>query len=159
MQQIQLPADFAAPQSAGPRRIRKRILPVGKVRHGDKILDFSTEKLKQIIKNYRDKVFDYVPANAATADNRHNEDPFLNMGNVSDLVLGKDGLDAVIDLNENGQRLYKQTPLIGASVRFYDGFSRAWDNKYFGPVLRHVCLTQDPHISGISPACLRRRSY
>ena len=149
---FQLPFDFAKGKKIGPRRIKKRILPIGKVFHGGRTLDFSRDRLAQIVANFKKKVFDYVPVNAATEDNRHNENPFLNLGKVSDLILGKEGLDAVIDLNQIGSQLYNINPLVGASVRFYDDFLRQHDKRYFGPVVRHVCVTQDPHVTGMPPA-------
>jgi hypothetical protein len=158
--QIQTPLDFGEVEVVGPRRILKQILPIGTVFHQGRALHFTPEKLMAAAKNFKQRVFDQVPANLATPDNCHNEDPRLNAGRVVDLVFrtGK-GLYAVIETNRVGAEVFKNNPLIGASVRWYENFVRDHDKKQFGPVVRHVCLTQDPHITGMEPAVMLGRLF
>lgn len=92
-------ADLAA-RSAGPYQLpvvdlaggarpgrlwRKVVLPVGRVRHGGRILDFGRETLESIAANFRARAFDAVPLVVATPDNRHTEDPTRYAGKVREM--------------------------------------------------------------------------
>lgn len=148
----QLPlADMAAATRVGARKWKKQLLPRAVINHQGRTLDFSDPVLQRIKANFDRRPFDYVPVNAATEQNMHNEDPFRYVGEVKDLSLEPDGLYGIIEVNEKGDALLAQNPRIGSSPRYYANFRREWDGADFGPVIRHVCLTQDPHISGLKP--------
>ncbi len=150
VREYQLPLDFGRAVRVGPRRWKKQVLPLGEIRHGARVLDFSRGVLAAIVRNFKRRVFDYTPVNAATADNRHNEDPFRFIGAVKDLVLEDDGLYMVMEPNGRGEELLASNPLVGASVRFFSNF-RTSGGEEVGPIVRHVCITQDPHVTGMKP--------
>jgi hypothetical protein len=86
----------------------------------------------------------------ADPDNRHNEDPKNYAGVVTDMTVGDDGLYIEGELNDQGEQVVTNAPWIGTSVRYFKNFVWPHDNTEFGPVVRHVCLTGDPHVTGMA---------
>ena len=145
----QLPVDFAAATTRG-RRWRKQVLPVGTVRYRGGVLDFSRPVLKRIVQNFKAGAFDRVPLVLADPENRHNESPHNYAGVVTDMTLTDRGLEVVAALNNLGVRVIKNVPWIGTSVRYFANYTRPHDGRSFGPVVRHVCLTGDPHVTAMA---------
>lgn len=130
------------------RRWKKHILPVGAVRHGNRIINFTKDVLHNIKENSL-RAFDQVPANLATEDNRHNEDPTRFAGEVKDFAIDDKGLHAIIETNDLGTEVLQNNPRVGTSPRFISNYIQQATGKAFGAIVRHVCITQDPHIPGL----------
>lgn len=138
----------AQPVDLARRLWRKQILPIGKVHHGTRVLNFTKDVLENI-KRQSLRAFDQVPANLAMPDNMHNEDPERFAGEVKDFIVTDQGLDAILEMNDKGNAILEANPRIGTSPRFIPNFVRPSDGRPFGAIVRHVCLTQDPHIPNL----------
>lgn len=159
-----LPVDFAAVEIMDPqpmdgsnsvkKLVRKHILPMGRIQHSGRVLNFSAEVLKNIARHSL-AAFDQIPVTVATAKNEHNEDPFRFAGEVRNFTVVEDGpedkrgLYADMALNQKGAELLDLNPRLGTSPRFLPNYVRQQDARRFGAVVRHVCATLDPHISGL----------
>ncbi len=124
----QLPVvDLAAGGERLGRLWRKVVLPIGRVKHGERVLDFGRPTLERIAANFRARAFDSVLLVLATPDNRHNEDPTRYAGRVREMAATDRGLEIGAELNDLGRRVLEASPWIGASVRYFAGFRRAHD--------------------------------
>src|SRR5215212_9695422 len=150
MNGYQLPVYAGETIDLAGKRWRKQVLPKGIVKYGGGVLDFSDKVLERIASNFKKRPFDRIPLVLADADNRHNEDPKNYTGLVTDMTVGEDGLYIEGELNPLGEQVVTNAPWIGTSVRYFKNFVRPSDNTAFGDVVRHVCLTGDPHVAGMA---------
>lgn len=135
-----------------PRRYRKEILRKGTITYKGRKIDFDDAMMGNILLAYREGAVHQVPYQIADGENRHNNHPELFRGEVVDLVRsGNGGLDVVMDLTEQGEKLIKDNPNLGVSARIELGMQRATDGKVFPHVLQHVLGTVNPRVPGMKP--------
>lgn len=92
--------DLAGGGGRTGRLWRKVVLPVGRVKHGERVLAFDRPTLERIAANFRARAFDNVPLVLATPENRHNEDPTRYAGRVREMAVTDRGLEVVAALAE-----------------------------------------------------------
>jgi hypothetical protein len=112
--------------------------------------------LAEVYRNFNEGAVPYVTVPLSDDTNDHKNIARLNTGFVRKLKLVKDGavtkLRAGIDFTEpdvKGKVLRGTIPDVSAGIPF--GVTRRSDNKFFGAVLDHVCLTRKPFIDKLSP--------
>lgn len=136
----------------GNRLWRKQILKFGRIRYGDRVIDFTPDYARELIENYRSGVIEQVPYQLADHANRHTNDPERTRGLIKGLDLTPDGsgLDAFVETTPEGTRVLEDNPNLGVSARILEGVEYA-DGRKAGRVLQHVLGTLDPHLSGMRP--------
>lgn len=143
------PFDFSNATKVGRTRFRKQILPLRTINYKGQKITFDRPFLQDMVRNFKAGAYDQVPFVLADGENRHNESPENFRGYVADLVLTEDGLDAVLDLSKAGARLVQDNPDLGVSARIFQDIVR--NGRKMGKVLRHVCATMDPRVTGMRP--------
>lgn len=143
------PFDFSNATKVGRTRFRKQILPLRTIDYKGRKITFDRPFLRELVRNFKARAYDQVPFVLADGQNRHNESPENFRGYVADLVLTEDGLDAVLDLSKSGARLVEDNPELGVSARIFENIVR--NGRTMSKVLRHVCATMDPRVTGMRP--------
>lgn len=134
----------------GSRVYRKQILKAGPISYAGRAIDFTRDYLAELVDNFRTGVIDQVPFQLADAGNRHTNDPERTRGVIKGLELTDDGLDAIVELTDDGARVVEQNPALGVSARILEDVQYA-DGRKAGRVLQHVLGTLDPHLAGMRP--------
>lgn len=134
----------------GNGRWKKQILPAGTITYKGRKITFDRDYFSGLIKSFKQQACGPVPFQLADAKNTHTNDPERRRGTVVDLEEASDGLYAVVELDEDGEKLVKQYPDLGVSARIYENFERS-DGNFFKAALQHVLGTLDPHVSGMHP--------
>lgn len=134
----------------GNGRWRKQILPLGSISYKGQKISFDRKYFAQLVKAFKQQACGPVPFQLADAQNTHTNDPERRRGTVVDLETAPDGLYAILELDDDGEKLVKKYPDIGVSARIYENFERA-DEKFFPAALQHVLGTLDPHVPGMKP--------
>lgn len=127
---------------------RKQLLPIGEVNYKGRRLQFTRDYLQGLIRSFKEQAFDAVPFQLAGDKNEHSNDPERRRGTVVGVELTSNGLDAIVELDEDGEKLIKKYPDIGVSARIYENYDRS-DGKHWEAALQHVLATVDPHITGM----------
>jgi hypothetical protein len=143
------PFDFSNATKVGRTRFRKQILPIRTIDYKGRKITFDRPFLQELVRNFKARAYDQVPFVLADGQNRHNESPENFRGSVRDLILTEDGLDAVLDLSKDGARLIESNPELGVSARIFENIVR--NGRTMSKVLRHVCATMDPRVTGMRP--------
>lgn len=143
------PYDFSNATRVGRTKFRKQILPLRTIDYKGNKITFDRPFLQEMVRNFKARAYDQVPFVLANDRNEHNENPENFRGFVTDLVLTEDGLDAVLDLSKAGARLVASNPQLGVSARIFQNIVR--NGRTMGKVLRHVCATMDPRVTGMRP--------
>jgi hypothetical protein len=134
----------------GNGKWRKQILPLGSINYKGSKITFDRNYLSELVKSFKNRACGPVPFQVADRDNKHTNDPFRRHGTVQDLEIDDDGLYAIVDLDENGEKLVKEYPDLGVSARIYESYERS-DGQFFPAALQHVLGTLDPHVTGMRP--------
>lgn len=135
-----------------PRRYRKQILPKASIVYQGKKIDFDDVMLSNIMLAYQEGAVHQVPWQIADGANKHNNNPELTRGQVVDVERSADGgLDVIMELTADGEKLIKDNPNLGVSARIELGMQRATDGKVFPHVLQHVLGTVNPKVPGLRP--------
>jgi hypothetical protein len=141
---LQLPFVEQPASKTGRRVFVKQILPIATVRHPKHgALNFTRERLAQIVERFKAGAMDLVPFLLATKDNAHHDDVERMRGEVEDLELTDKGLFAKIRADRQGAKLLADFPKLPVSVRL-----KPEDD---GEVLAHVLATPDPVVKGMAP--------
>ncbi|HET6503558.1 MAG TPA: hypothetical protein VFG87_22640, partial [Amycolatopsis sp.] len=148
--QVLTPLDFGATTKLAGRVFRKQILPVGSINYQGRRIEFSREKLAAIEAAYRDSAFDFVPLVLADEKNTHTMDPRATSGKVIDMELSGDGLDVIVQADDEAAQLLERHPEIGISARILENYDRA-DGKSYPAAIQHALITADPRITGMRP--------
>lgn len=138
---VQLPACEGRARRVSRGVFVKQVLPKGSIEYQGRTLRFDRAYLDLVAANFRARAVDQVPFVLANERNQHNEDPARFRGEVKQLVVGNNGLYAVIETTAAGTRVLEENPRLGASVRLRES----------GAVLEHVLGTLDPHVRGMRP--------
>ena len=142
------PLEFSGLTQAARRIWRKKILPVGDILYDGVTYNFDMPMLQSIVDSFRDRAFDQVPLQLATAENKHNNLPERFSGELIDVELSNDGLWGVIQTTDKGTDLIKENPKLGVSARIVQEHFRA-DGKYYPNAIQHVLATLDPRLTGL----------
>ncbi len=147
--QFQLPVETLEFGRVG-KLFRKQILKLGKIQYGGQVLEFTPEYVEDLIKSFEAGAFDQVSFQMADAANTHTQDPERSRGEVKALIATPTGLDALIELTEEGAKVVEDNPRLGVSARIVQPLKQA-DGRVFGKALHHVLGTLDPRLTGMSP--------
>lgn len=134
-----------------PRRYRKQILPLKTITYKGRKITFDKPMLTKVMDAYNEQAVHQVPWQIADSGNNHNNNPELTRGEVVGLEMSADGLDAVLEVTEAGEKLLKDNPKLGVSARIELNAERANDGKVFPYVLQHVLGTVNPRVVGMRP--------
>jgi hypothetical protein len=135
----------------GAGRWKKQLLPLASIKYKGRKIEFDRNYLTELVKSFRERACGPVPFQLATDKNEHSNDPERRRGTIADLEIDDDGLYAIVELDEDGEKLIKQYPDLGVSARIYEDYERAHDGKFWPAALQHVLGTLDPHITGMKP--------
>jgi hypothetical protein len=144
------PMDLSKATSLGKNKFRKQILPLGSINYKGRKINFDRRFLSDLVRSFKNRAYDQVPFVLADGRNRHNEDPRNFRGSVRDLVLTDDGLDAVLELSNDGAKLISDNPELGVSARIIEMLEKS-DGRSFPRAIRHVLATMDPRVTGMRP--------
>lgn len=133
----------------GNHRWRKQLLPLGDVRYKGRLITFSKNYFTDLIKAFNDKAVNAVPFQLAGPDNKHTNAVKNRAGTIRGLELADDGLDLILETDDEGDELLRKYPDLGVSARIYEDYEREADGKYWPAALQHVLATLDPHIPGM----------
>lgn len=146
---IQMPVRREKASSVGPRTFRKQVLKVGSVQYKGRTLDFTRDYLRRLADHFKRGAFDQVPFLLVNEKNEHVEDPEKFRGEVKGFELSSDGLDAIIEMNDDGARLVRNNPRLGVSARIIEAALGGGGSPKFSPAIKHVAATLDPHVTGM----------
>lgn len=135
----------------GNHRWRKQLLPLGTIVYNGQKIDFSRNYLRGLVKAFADKAVDAVPFQLAGDNNKHTNAIRQRAGTIVGLELADDGLDFILDTDDEGDQLLTKYPDIGVSARIYEDYTREADQRHWPAALQHVLATLDPHIPGLRP--------
>ncbi len=140
--------DISAVDLADSGKFKKQLLKKGKWYHSgadNGILEINENTLKKIVKNFKDKVVDHV-----TVPLTHTNDPSMNTGEVVELELTNDGLDAICEIKEESiVEKIKKGLIKSISASFDPNYFDKKEGKYLGPALLHAALVHEPYIKGM----------
>lgn len=146
MDAVRTPLASVPALALGNRRYRKQVLTLGKIYHGGGVFDVTPEYIDSVVTAFDSKAIARVPFQLADAANSHTEDPLRRFGSVEALHRTPEGLDAVIELDEDAARLVDKDPEFGVSVLVKHNRTTG-DGRRFPAVLAHVLGTTDPVLS------------
>lgn len=154
---LQMPYREQAAEEIGPRTFRKQILRTGTIPYKGKHLTFTADDFREAIDSFNAKAMDQVPFVLADDENQHPEAPTDRnpngperyRGEVKSLELTADGIDAIVEVTDEGADLIRKNPKLGVSARLVPDVER--DGKVFPLVIEHVCGTLNPRVAGMKP--------
>jgi len=130
------------------RTWRKRILPLGDVQYQGRTLHFTEDYLSSLEQAFRNGAYDQVSFQLADSKNTHTNDPERHRGTIVDLQLEPDGLYALAQVTEAGERVLAENPMLGVSARIVENYQRS-DGKFYPAAIQHVLGTLDPRITAL----------
>lgn len=133
----------------GNHRWRKQLLPLGTVVYNGERIDFSRGYLRGLVRAFSDRAVDAVPFQLAGDNNKHTNAVKQRAGTIRGLELVDDGLDLILETDDEGDKLLSKYPDIGVSARIYEDYTRESDGRHWPAALQHVLATLDPHIVGM----------
>jgi hypothetical protein len=145
---LQMPYRERPAKEVGPRIFRKQILRTGRVPYEGKELVFDLAYLEHAVAAFKAGAYDQVPFVLADWANRHSSDPERFRGEVKALELVGDGIDALIELTEDGAEVVRKNPRLGVSARLV---SDPTEDGRFPVAIEHVCGTLNPRVNGLRP--------
>jgi hypothetical protein len=132
----------------GNRLWRKQVLPIDDVEYKGRTLHFTRDYLGRLVEAFQNRAYDRVPFQLADAANTHTNDPERTRGWVKGMELGDDGLYVTAEVNEAGEKVLKDNPLLGVSARIVEDYARS-DGRHFPAAIQHILGTLDPRIPGL----------
>ena len=148
MASIQAPFSWQPAVELASRTWEKRILPVGSIEYKGRTLRFDPGYLESLVSAFRDQAYDQVPLQLADASNTHTNDPERTAGWIEDLEVRPDGLYALAQVTERGERVLAENPRLGVSARIVEQYQRA-DGRFYPAAIQHVLGTLDPRIPAL----------
>lgn len=144
------PVTDLAATSLGRRLWRKQVLKKGTIDYQGRKLVFDDAYLADLAASHRDGAYDQVAFVMAGADNAHTLDPERFRGQIRALEVTPDGLDAILELSEDGSKVVEANPELGVSCRIVEALTHS-DGRSFKRAVQHVLGTLDPRVTGMSP--------
>lgn len=130
---------------------RKQVLPKQTINYKGRKITFDDAYMQDLAKAFNANAFDTVKLFFDKGDGKHMEDPEQVRGTIRGLELANDGLDVIIDFdNEQAADLVRQHPDFGVSARIIEGLEHA-DGRTFPRAIKHVLGTFDPRATGMRP--------
>lgn len=152
MDAVRTPLDHGTALALGNKRYRKQVLKVGDVHYQGGKFPVTPAYLDSVVKAFDAKAITKVPFQLADAGNRHTEDPLRRFGTVVGLHRTPDGLDAVLELDDEAARLVDKDPDFGVSVLIKHDRTTG-EGQHYDAVLAHVLGTTDPVLTSLKPWC------
>lgn len=149
MAAVRTPLDSVPALALGNRRYRKQLLKTGPLHYQGGVVDISAEMIGGIVQAFDAKAQTKVPFQLADANNAHTMDPLRRKGFVTALHQTSDGLDGIIELEDEAAGLVDSDPEFGVSVLvspITTGEGQSYDH-----VLQHVLGTYSPVITSLEP--------
>jgi hypothetical protein len=147
---LQAPIRREPTHSAGPRVFRKQLLPADKsITYKGRRIDFGRDYLAKLVDHFRSAAFDSVPFLLAGWDNKHSLDPERVRGEVKGLELTDDGLDAIVELTDEGAQVVRDNPKLGVSARIIEEGHPEIECPRKVPAIEHVLGTIQPRVNGM----------
>jgi hypothetical protein len=150
MDAVRTPLDNAPMLALGNRRFRKEVLKLGDVHYAGGTFPVTPDYLHKVVTAFDSGAIKRVPFQLADASNSHTEDPLRRFGTVLALHQTDNGLDAVIELDEEAARLVEKDPEFGVSVLIKHDRTTGEGQRY-DAVLAHVLGTTDPVLTSLAP--------
>lgn len=144
------PLDNRSAVELGNKVFRKQLLPKSKINYKGRQLDFDDAYLDQVAQSFREQAFDSCPLVMAPADNSHTMSPTAATGRILGVERTPDGLDIIVEANDEAARVLSEDPRVGVSARIVEDYSRA-DGKSWRAALQHALITYAPRITGMRP--------
>jgi len=144
------PVDLSIAEKTGRRTFRKQILKKGTINYQGTRVDFDDDFLSDCVEAFKNGAYDQVPFVLATPDNAHNMDPERYRGEIVDMELTDDGIDAIIETTKSGAKAIEDNPKLGVSARIVQGLAKV-DGRSFPRAIQHVLATMDPRLTGMQP--------
>jgi len=132
---------------------RKQILKRGqKFKHPknpNKIIEVTDEMMASLERNFNSGVAPIVQFPACDANNKHSEAVLDNLGEVIDVEVNEDGVDAIIDVRRHADDVGET--ILGASAFFSLDYEDNETGEHVGPTLLHVAATNRPYLTNLRP--------
>jgi hypothetical protein len=142
------PFDESNVVELGRKLFRKQLLPKSKIDYKGRVLDFDDAYLDNVAQSFRDQAFDTCPLVMADSENRHTMSPSAATGSIVGVERTPDGLDILVEANDEAARVLSENPRVGVSARIVEDFARS-DGKSFAAALQHALITFAPRIPGL----------
>lgn len=150
MDAVRTPLDHGTALALGNKRYRKQVLKVGDVHYQGGKFPVTDKYLDDVVRAFDSKAITKVPFQLADSSNRHTEDPLRRFGTVVGLHRTADGLDAVLELDDEAARLVDKDPDFGVSVLIKHDRTTG-EGQHYPAVLAHILGTTDPVLTSLAP--------
>ncbi len=97
-----------------------------------------------LVKNFKNHVISSVAVPKANEKNQHNEDPDRNIGEVINVLKGKDGIYVDMDIRVDADKIGKT--LLGTSAMLHLNATDRRTGEKVGPTLIHNCVTNNAFV-------------
>lgn len=131
----------------GRNVFRKQVLPRGTINHEGRKITFDDDYFKDVISAFNNKAFDQNTFQLASSADEHDTNPERTRGEVVAYEATKDGLDAILNLTDEGAKVVRDNPKLGVSPRIFEGMKV--NGQQFGHAIHHIAGTLDPRNTGM----------
>lgn len=135
----------------GRKTFRKEVLRKGSLDYEGRRIEFDDQYLTDLANAFKAGAFDTVPFQLADSGNAHTNDPERTRGEVIGLEVTPDGLDAIVELTDDGAQVVENNPKLGVSARIIEGVKHAMGGQSWPRAIQHVLGTLDPRVTGMRP--------
>jgi hypothetical protein len=145
-----------APIELGNGYWRKQVIRHGDFKYKDprtgevRTLNFTPDYTAKLAQAYREKAYDAVPLQFAGPDNKHTNAIEATRGQVVGLEATADGLDAIVSLEPDAEKVIDRHKALPVSVRIIENLDRI-DGKKWPAAVQHVLATWDPQLTAMKP--------
>jgi hypothetical protein len=133
------------------RLFRKHILSKGELIHPDtgQRIQVNDAFIATLKRNFDDQVCDIVQAPLADKDNKHDERPDRNIGEIVDIQTSGDKVYAMLDARDEKLAEKLGRTMLGASAYVALNYKNDKTGERVGPTLLHMCVTNRPYVTGL----------
>lgn len=130
---------------------RKHLLTVGPLRHPNtkRSVDITENTLDTLVTNFQNRTVGIVHVPLADAQNRHNDDPSRNIGEIVGVEKRDGKLYGIVDVRDPEAQGKMGKTLLGASALIDMNYSDRATGEQVGPALLHMCVTNRPHLTDL----------
>jgi hypothetical protein len=153
---VKRPVDVRTPVATGDAEKvgkglwRKQVLPNATLNVRGRVIAFTPDYFREVAQAFSDEAFPTVPFMLADRNNDHTMEPERAHGEVLGLDAADDGLYATIRLSEVAERIVRDNPRFGVSVRIKENWDRA-DGKHYPAAMQHLLGTFDAVAPSMKP--------
>jgi hypothetical protein len=148
MDAVRTPLATGVALELGNKLWRKEILKAGTIHYKGGKFDASPAYLDAVLAAFQDGAIGSVPFTFVDDDGKHVEDPERSKGNIIGLERTLDGLDAIMSLDDDADKLVRRDKKFGVSVLIKHDRTTG-GGKHYPAVLAHVAGTYDPVINNL----------